>query len=437
MRLRTLLSTVSVCALVGIGLSGTGLAGPATVTAAPDIPVANVLAHLNQLQSIATANGGNRAHGNPGYRASADFIKAQLDAAGYVTVLQPFISGGATGWNVIADRPGGDTNNVIMAGAHLDSVTAGPGINDNGTGSAGLLEVALTVARTNFQPAKHLRFGWWGAEERGLVGSTFYVNNLSATDRSRINAYVNFDMIGSPNAGYFVYNGDGEPGTSPAIEVLLENYFAGIGVPTEEINVGGRSDHAAFSRAGIAVGGTFTGAEVIKSSAQAQKWGGTAGIAFDPCYHRSCDTISNVNSTALDRNSDAIAHAIWSLADTSTPPVGCGPFTNPNNVNIPDRGAAVTSTITVTSCPGNASVTTRVAVDIKHTYRGDLVIDLLAPDGSSYRLKNSSSSDSADNVITTYTVNASSEVANGNWRLQVRDVFTADVGFIDSWSITL
>lgn len=89
-------------------------------------------------------------------------MKAQLDAAGYTTTLQPFTSGGATGWNVIADWPGGDTNHVIMAGSHLDSVTAGPGINDNGSGSAAVLETALAVARENLQPTKHLRFGWWG-----------------------------------------------------------------------------------------------------------------------------------------------------------------------------------------------------------------------------------------------------------------------------------
>ena len=133
------------------------------------------------------------------------------------------------------------------------------------------------------------------------------------------------------------------------------------------------------------------------------------------------------------------AGAIQAAADSlggGGGPGACGPFTNANNVNIPDAGAAVTSTATASGCTGNASTTTQVAVDIKHPYRGDLVIDLLAPDGSAYRLKNSSS-DSADNVITTYSVNASSEVRNGAWRLQVRDVAAQDVGYIDSWSITL
>jgi subtilisin-like proprotein convertase family protein len=105
-------------------------------------------------------------------------------------------------------------------------------------------------------------------------------------------------------------------------------------------------------------------------------------------------------------------------------------------VNIPDHGAAVTSTVTASACTGNASTTTKVAVDIKHTYRGDLQIDLVAPDGSSYRLK-STSNDSADNINTTYTVNASSEVRNGAWKLKVQDLYDADTGYIDSWSLTL
>ncbi|MFC0624232.1 trypsin-like serine protease [Kribbella deserti] len=133
----------------------------------------------------------------------------------------------------------------------------------------------------------------------------------------------------------------------------------------------------------------------------------------------------------------AIKAAADSLSGGTGPGPNCGPFSNASNVNIPDAGTAVTSTVTAAGCSGNASSTTKVAVDIKHTYRGDLVIDLIAPDGSSYRLKNSSSSDSADNVIATYTVNASAEVKNGAWKLQVRDVYSTDTGYIDSWSLTV
>ncbi|WP_439660863.1 M28 family metallopeptidase [Lentzea sp. HUAS TT2] len=301
-------------ALMVTGATTAQAAAPAAL-AAPNISVANVQAHLNQFQSIASANGGNRAHGRPGYLASVNWVKSKLDAAGFTTRVQSFTYGGATGYNLIADYPGGDANNVIMLGGHLDSVTAGPGINDNGTGSASILEVALQMKATNFQPTKHVRFGWWGAEELGLRGSSAYVRSLSATEQSRIKAYLNFDMTGSPNPGYFVYDGnDRQPPGSVALQQRLQAGFTSIGVQTELTKVGGRSDHAAFADVGIATGGTFTGAEQTKTSAQASKWGGTAGQAFDRCYHRSCDTTSNVNVTALDRNADVIAYALWATA---------------------------------------------------------------------------------------------------------------------------
>lgn len=300
-------ATVSL--LAGGSIAGAAPAGQPAVAAAPDIPVANVKAHLTQLQSIATANGGNRAHGRAGYKASLDYVKAKLDAAGFTTTTQQFTSSGRTGYNLIADWPGGDTNQVIMSGSHLDSVTAGAGINDNGSGSAAVLETALAVSRAGYHPTKHLRFAWWGAEELGMVGSRYYVNSLSTANRSRISGYLNFDMIGSPNPGYFVYDDD------PAIEKTFKEYYAGLGVPTEiETEGDGRSDHAPFKNAGVPVGGLFSGADYVKTAAQAAKWGGTSGLAFDRCYHSSCDTTANINDTALDRNSDAVAYAVWELS---------------------------------------------------------------------------------------------------------------------------
>lgn len=429
--MRRLLVSLAAVALAAVAAPAASAAPPA-VLAAPDIPVANVQAHLNQLQTIATNNGGNRAHGRAGYRASVDFLRARLDAAGYTTSLHQFTSGGATGWNLIAEWPRGDANNVIMAGGHLDSVTAGPGINDNGSGSATLLEVALAVAREDYTPSKRIRFGWWGAEELGLVGSTAYVNSLSSTERSRIKAYINFDMVGSPNAGYFVYSASGQPSGSLELQQVLEAPFAAMGVPTELTSVGGRSDHAAFARAGIPVGGLFTGAEVTKTSAQAQKWGGTAGQAFDRCYHASCDTTSNINVTALDRNADAIAYAVWTLSAEEVPPAGPR-FENPADFPIADH-STVESPIAVSGVSGNAPAALAVGVNITHTYIGDLVVDLLAPDGSVYNLHNRSGG-STDNIVRTYTVNASSEVANGTWKLRVRDAATRDTGTLTSWSL--
>ncbi|MFH9137037.1 M28 family metallopeptidase [Streptomyces sp. NPDC017524] len=431
----TAVVAVALAAVLGAGApaaqAADASAPPTAAAAAPDIPLAGVKAHLTQLSTIAANNGGNRAHGRPGYKASVDYVKAKLDAAGYTTTLQQFTSNGATGYNLIADWPGGDPNQVLMAGAHLDSVSSGAGINDNGSGSAGVLETALAVSRAQYQPDKHLRFAWWGAEELGLIGSKYYVNNLPSAERSKLSGYLNFDMIGSPNPGYFVYDDD------PVIEKTFKDYFAGLNVPTEiETEGDGRSDHAPFKNVGVPVGGLFTGAGYTKSAAQAQKWGGTAGQAFDRCYHSSCDTTSNINDTALDRNSDAAAHAIWTLSSgTGEPPAG-DVFSNTADVAIPDGGAAVTSPVTVTGRTGNAPAALQVGVDIKHTWRGDLVVDLVAPDGTAYRLKNSSSGDSADNVITTYTVNASAEVANGSWKLRVQDVARQDTGYIDSWKLT-
>ncbi|WP_086820384.1 M28 family metallopeptidase [Allokutzneria sp. NRRL B-24872] len=324
MKIRATVGSVALASTLVLGVLATP-SGAATVevAAAPTIPVSAVQEHLNQFQRIATANGGNRAHGRPGFKASVDYVKGKLDAAGYQTKVLEFTNWGTKGYNLIADWPGGDENNVLMAGGHLDSVGAGPGINDNGSGSAGLLEVALTVSKQQLKPKQHLRFGWWGAEELGLVGSTNYVNTLPAAEKSKIKGYVNFDMTGSPNPAYFVYSSSGQPAGSEKLQAALEGYFKSINVPTETTNVGGRSDHAAFARAGIPTGGTFSGAEVRKTAAQAQKWGGQAGVAFDKCYHQSCDTTSNINAQSLERHTNAIAHTIWTVSGTTrTVPVG-------------------------------------------------------------------------------------------------------------------
>ena len=302
----------------------------AVAAESPDISVTNTKAHLDQFQSIATNNGGNRYTGRPGYKASADWVKAKLDAAGYTTTLQSFSTSAGTSYNVIAEWPHGDANHVVMTGSHLDSVSAGPGINDNGSGSAGVLETALAYAASGQTPTNRLRFGFWGAEELGLVGSKYYVNNLPAAERDKIELYLNFDMIASPNPGYFVY--DDNPAGNGARDDLVA-YFTGQNVQTEFIDVQGRSDHAAFRSLGIPTAGTFSGAEETKTSAQAAKWGGTAGQAFDRCYHRSCDTVGNLDLTSLDRQIDAIGHMIWTYAQKDygggTPPGGGNLILNP------------------------------------------------------------------------------------------------------------
>ncbi len=132
----------------------------------------------------------------------------------------------------------------------------------------------------------------------------------------------------------------------------------------------------------------------------------------------------------------AIAAAAAELGGDDPTPT-CATQANTTRVSIPDAGAAVTSPVTISGCSGAASSSTRAEVHITHTYRGDLRIDLIAPDGTAYRLKNSSGGDSANDVDETYTVDASSETANGTWNLRVRDVFGADVGTLDSWSLSV
>ncbi|GAA4059188.1 M28 family peptidase [Nonomuraea soli] len=316
----------------------------ANAAAAPDIPVGSITAHLSQLQSIASANGGNRASGRPGFTASLNYIKGRLDAAGYTTRVQSFTGGS----NLIADWPSGPSGPTVMLGAHLDSVASGPGINDNGTGSASLLEVALAVSAQRPSLTKHVRFAWWGAEEQGLVGSRYYVQNGGA---SGVEAYLNFDMTGSPNPGYFVYDDDA------ALQQLFNSYYSSIGVPTEPERVGdGRSDHAPFKSAGVRVGGVFTGASERKTAAQAAKWGGQANQSFDRCYHSACDTYpSNVNTTALDRNADAAAHVLWALAvGTVNPPGNDYSMTvSPSSATV-SAGQSASATVATQVTSGNA-----------------------------------------------------------------------------------
>ena len=226
--------------------------------------------------------------------------------------------------NVFAETALGNPDNVVMVGAHLDSVTAGPGVNDNGSGSAAILETAIQMAKV--EPANKVRFAWWSAEESGLIGSNYYVNTLPQAERDKIALYLNFDMVGSPNFARFVYDGDNSTGTgsvgpagSDVIERVFYGYFQSVGLYAEPSPFNGRSDYGPFiaPAVGIPAGGLFTGAEGVKTAAQVAKYGGTAGVAYDVCYHAACDTLSNVNMTAIDQMSDAIAHAVITFAQST------------------------------------------------------------------------------------------------------------------------
>jgi hypothetical protein len=223
--------------------------------------------------------------------------------------------------NVIAETRHGDPDNVIVVGAHLDSVGVGPGINDNGSGSAAILEIAEQMRKV--KPRNKVRFIWFGAEEHGLLGSEAYVASLPEAEQDKIAAMLNFDMVGSPNFVRFVYDGDlsdseppecGAPAGSAEIEAMFNDYFAGEGLAFEPTEFSGRSDYGPFLCAGIPAGGLFTGAEELKTPEQAEIYGGTAGIPFDPCYHQACDRIDTIDRVALDRNADATATVLGRFA---------------------------------------------------------------------------------------------------------------------------
>jgi Zn-dependent M28 family amino/carboxypeptidase len=228
--------------------------------------------------------------------------------------------------NVIADTRAGNPKKVVVVGAHLDSVADGPGINDNGTGSAAILEVARQMDRLHIRPKNRVRFAWWGAEEFNLLGSEHYVSTLSETELAKIKLNLNFDMIGSPNYVRFVYDGDGDetgvagPEGSGQIEDVFTSYFEKRGLATDPTDFDGRSDYGPFIDRGIPAGGLFTGAEGLKSAEQAAVYGGTAGAAYDGCYHQACDTVANVNGTVFGQMADGVAHATWVFAMAKNPP---------------------------------------------------------------------------------------------------------------------
>jgi len=222
--------------------------------------------------------------------------------------------------NVIAQTRTGSATDVVMAGAHLDSVPAGPGINDNGSGVAAVLETAVRLGSSP-SVRNALRFGFWGAEELGLIGSRNYVESLDLTALKNIALYLNFDMLASPNPGYFTYDGDQSlptdtrgrpvvPEGSAGIERTLVAYLESAGKTAQDTSFDGRSDYDGFTLAGIPAGGLFSGAENKMSADQAKLWGGTADQPFDPNYHQKTDTLDHIDRTALGINGGGVAYAM-------------------------------------------------------------------------------------------------------------------------------
>ncbi len=236
--------------------------------------------------------------------------------------------------NVIAETTTGRTDRTVISGAHLDSVPEGPGINDDGSGSATQIEVALQMAKLNIQPRNQVRFIWFSGEEQGLFGSTYYADQLTKAQRADTAAMLDFDMLASPNYALQIYDGDGSefgvagPNGSGIIESVFQKFYDARGLYTERIAFDGRSDYDEFTVVGIPAGGIAAGAEVHKTPFQKLQWGGTVSDTllgqFDPCYHLACDSYpvnghpDNINDTALDINSDAVAHAVLTFAQTTS-----------------------------------------------------------------------------------------------------------------------
>jgi aminopeptidase S len=279
----------------------------------------DLVRHLDALQAVADDNDGNRAAGTPGYAASARYVEKILRDAGYTTERQEFSYRHhrrdirVDTFSILADTEG-DPEHTIVVGGHLDSVRRGPGINDNGSGVAAMLETALWLAESGITPKNRIRFAFWGGEEDGFYGSQTYVDELSDAELEGTALNLNVDMVGSPNGMRGVHDGDGSdfgrggPDGSRDIEDVFFRYFGENSLAAETTPFDGGSDYAPFLDAGIPAGGLFTGDAQSKSSEQARAYGGTVGRDLDPCYHSRCDTSENISEDLLVDMSGALAY---------------------------------------------------------------------------------------------------------------------------------
>ena len=216
--------------------------------------------------------------------------------------------------NIIAQTKYGDQDNCVMLGGHSDSVAEGPGVNDDGSGSVTVLEVAKQLSR--FRVNNCVRFAWWSGEEEGLLGSDFYANTLSAEENKKIRLFMDYDMLASPNFAYQVYDARDKvnPAGSQALRDLYVDWYGKNGVNHTYIPFDGRSDYDGFIRNGIPAGGIATGAEGIKTKKEVAMFGGEDGVPYDVCYHQLCDNMSNLNLTAWELNSKvrSLDEPLWS-----------------------------------------------------------------------------------------------------------------------------
>jgi Zn-dependent M28 family amino/carboxypeptidase len=215
--------------------------------------------------------------------------------------------------NVIAETQGGDSNRVLVLGGHLDSAGDGPGINDNGSGTMTILEVARQLAALP-APRWKVRFAFWAGEELGLYGSSAYLRALADGDRGKIAGYLNFDMLASMNGGRLIYDDRAATAASARITALFETALNQDGLSSRRLDLSGGSDHYPFEQAGIPTGGLFAGANEPKQTVDVQRFGGLQGQAFDACYHKACDRVDRINAALLAQMVRAVGYATGQLA---------------------------------------------------------------------------------------------------------------------------
>ncbi|KAH7329504.1 hypothetical protein B0I35DRAFT_448601 [Stachybotrys elegans] len=246
---------------------------------------------------------------------AAPFIKKiesgeKVDAIAYMDAMVESIKT----TNIVAQTTRGDPENCVMLGAHSDSVPEGPGINDDGSGSMSLLEVATHLAKYDVNNC--VRFAWVSGEEEGLLGSDYYVSSLSPEENSKIRLFMDYDMMGSPNYAYQIYNATNEenPVGSAELKELYIEWYEKHGLNYTLIPFDGRSDYDGFIRNGIPGGGIATGAEGVKTKEEEAMFGGKAGEWYDHCYHQLCDDTTNVDLEAWEINTKLIAHSVATYA---------------------------------------------------------------------------------------------------------------------------
>ena len=244
-------------------------------------------------------------------------LLAAAQSGAKVRVAVDAVSGPKASVNLVAETPGGDPAHVVVVGGHLDSVIDGPGINDNGSGTMTIVELARELARLRPDGAGwKVRFIMFTGEETGLIGSLDYVATLPPAESKSMAAYLNFDMLGSPNPVRQVYavQDTTRPDANRVIADLFGAALDAQGVTWETISLGCQADHCPFNHAGLPTGGLFSGANEIKTPAQVELFGGTAAAPQDPCYHLACDTTANIDREVLEQLAEAAAWVVGRFA---------------------------------------------------------------------------------------------------------------------------